>query len=444
MTIARSLLFLLILSGNLFAAGNRPRIIVETDAGGDPDDEQSFVRFLLYTNDLDVVGIIPNRPKARPGENQNSVRDGLGIIRRMIDAYGESHAHLVQHDPRYPTAEELQQRTIAGYDELDDGVQMVLKAVDGDDPRPLWFSNWGTDDESGVSCLKRALDRVLKERGEEGYVKFKNRVFLSSDDKFGDHTTSIEPPFPLWVDTFRPEVDRKRWYHRFSALTAKAGGFDIHRDVLENHGPLGPLYPLNTTHPQKEGDTMAFLYLLPPGLSDPYQPTWGSWGGRYALNENFPGKPYYWASPRDTWNGKTNRDNILLRWAADLQNDFRARMDWCVRDYGEANHHPRVQLNGRDVPEILRIDAKSGETITLEPSGSTDPDGNKLSFEWFEYPEAGTNQLPSMIISPHQEKTEIVLPVVKNEATSHFILRIRDDGDPPLCSYRRVVVTIRG
>ena len=39
------------------------RVIVETDAGGDPDDEQSQVRFLLYANEWDVVGIIANRPE---------------------------------------------------------------------------------------------------------------------------------------------------------------------------------------------------------------------------------------------------------------------------------------------------------------------------------------------------------------------------------------------
>jgi len=31
-----------------------------------------------------------------------------------------------------------------------------------------------------------------------------------------------------------------------------AGGFDLKRDVLTGHGPLGALYPTNTTHPQKE------------------------------------------------------------------------------------------------------------------------------------------------------------------------------------------------
>src|SRR5712692_8487395 len=42
------------------------RLIIETDAGGDPDDEQSLVRFLLYTNEWEVEGIIANRPRTGP------------------------------------------------------------------------------------------------------------------------------------------------------------------------------------------------------------------------------------------------------------------------------------------------------------------------------------------------------------------------------------------
>ena len=70
-------------------------MIVETDAGGDPDDEQSLVRFLVYANEWDVEGIIANRPKAREGENVNPVRDGLGIVRRQLRAYGEVRRKLV-------------------------------------------------------------------------------------------------------------------------------------------------------------------------------------------------------------------------------------------------------------------------------------------------------------------------------------------------------------
>ena len=79
-------------------AEERLRLIVETDAGGDPDDEQSLVRFLLYANEWDVEGIIANRPEARRGENQNLERTGLGITRRLIVAYGQCYSNLIQHD----------------------------------------------------------------------------------------------------------------------------------------------------------------------------------------------------------------------------------------------------------------------------------------------------------------------------------------------------------
>src|SRR5678809_450091 len=65
------------------------RLIIETDAGGNPDDAQSLVRFLLYANEWDVEGIIANRVDAREGENRNRERTGLGIVRALIRAYGE-------------------------------------------------------------------------------------------------------------------------------------------------------------------------------------------------------------------------------------------------------------------------------------------------------------------------------------------------------------------
>jgi len=263
------------------SASDRLRLIIETDAGGDPDDEQSLVRFLLYANEWDIEGIIANRPQARDRENWNPERTGLSIVQRLLKAYGECYPNLVKHDARYPKPEALWQKTVPGYNTTDAAVHLLIAAVDNSDPRPVWYSDWGTDHGAATNNLRRALDRVLKERGQPGYEKFKNRLRLSSADAFGEHTAMLSPPFKLWIDTFRPPVEGKRWYHRFSALTATAGGFDLMRDVLTGHGLLGALYPTNTTHWQKEGDTMTFLYLVPTGMNDPEQPAWGSWAGRY-------------------------------------------------------------------------------------------------------------------------------------------------------------------
>jgi hypothetical protein len=418
-------------------AGKRLRVLIETDAGGDPDDEQSLVRFLLYANEWDVEGIICNRPTARDRENLNPERTGLGIVRRLVKAYGECYPNLVKHDPRYPAPEALLQRTVAGYEDLEDGVKLIISTVDREDPRPLWYADWGSDKGSSVN-LTRALDKVLKERGPEGYSKFKDRLRLVSYDQFGEHTTKLSPPFKLWVNTFQPPVEGKRWYHRFSALTADAGGFDLKRDALTDHGPLGALYPTNTTHRQKEGDSMTFLYLVPTGMNDPEQPTWGSWAGRYGRNQDYKDRPYYWANQQDTWQGTTQRDNTLKRWAAHLQNDFKARLDWCVTDFDRANHPPVARIKGE-----LRRTVAPGDKIVLDASESTDPDRHDLKFEWVYYAEPGSYSGPAPEIrGATSPQASFIAPKMDSAQTIHMILMVTDEGSPPLTRYKRVIVTV--
>ena len=414
-------------------------MIVETDAGGDPDDEQSLVRFLLYACDWDVEGIIANRPVAIDGENRNAVRDGLGIVRRQLDAYGEVHPKLKLHDARYPTKEALWKVTAPGYDDVDDGVKLVLGAVDKDDPRPVWFMNWGTNKGSGESCLKRALDQVLKERGAETYGIFKRRIRLSSaDKKFGDHTWDVGPPFEVFIHPFWPDMDGGRWYWRFSAVTRTAGGFDLKRDVLEGHGPLGKLYPTNTHLVQKEGDSPTFMLLIPNGLNEPEHPEWGSWAGRFGLVEKAAGRRYYEPNVRDTIGGKAHRDNTLSRWAAHLQNDFAARMDWCVSDFAGANHPPVVKVAGERVRK-----ARVGETVRLDASGSTDPDGNRLKVEWVFYPEV-SGYTGAIVPTPWNggELATVTIPADAAGRSLHFIGVVTDDGKPALTRYGRVIVDV--
>jgi hypothetical protein len=424
--------------GQSATTNSRLRLIIETDAGGDPDDEQSLVRFLLYANEWEVEGIIANRPEARRGENRNPERTGLGIVRRLIDAYGQCFPNLARNDPRYPTAEVLRRRTVAGYNETDAAVNLIVAAVDDPDPRPIWYSDWGTDSGGATNNLRRALDRVRRERGPDGYAKFKSKLRLTSYDVFGPHTTNIPPAFRILVNTFQPPLDGRRWYHRFSALTSTAGGFDLVRDVLHGHGPLGALYPTNTTHWAKEGDSMTFLYLVPTGMNDPEQPAWGSWAGRYGLNTNYSGQPYYWANQFDAWNGATNRDNTLRRWAAHLQNDFRARLGWCMNDVAPANHPPQAQVKAG-----TRRTVKPGERVTLDASGSTDPDGQPLRFEWVYYPEAGTyHGEPIEIAGAATAQASFIAPAVDAERTIHVILMVTDEGSPPLTRYQRVIVSL--
>lgn len=437
---AVALVWLLLLSLTAGFSAERLRLLIETDAGGDPDDEQSLVRFLLYANEWDVEGIIANRAETRRGENWNKERTGFGVVRQLVNAYGQCHSNLVRHDARYPTRDYLWQRTVSGYNDTDDAVRLIIAAIDAPDARPIWYSDWGTDSGGATNNLRRALDRVLRERGPEGYAKFKGRLRLTSYDMFGPHTTNIAPPFAILVNTFQPPMDGRRWYHRFSPLTSKAGGFDIERDIRTGHGPLGALYPTNTTHWGKEGDTPTFLYLVPNGLNEPMEPTWGGWAGRYGPNTNYPaGIAAFWANQFDSWNGTTNRDNTLRRWAVHLQNDFKARLDWCVKPREQANHPPVARVRGES-----RRTVRTEEVVQLDASGSSDPDGQTLRYEWVYYPEPGSYRgAPVEVRDAGSARASFIAPKVNDVQVFHIVLAVTDIGEPSLTRCQRIVFTVR-
>jgi hypothetical protein len=429
---------LLISSGT---ANERLRVVIETDAGGDPDDEQSLVRWLLYTSEWDVEAIVANRAAAREGENRNRERTGLGIVQQLVRAYGQCHPRLAEHDPRYPAPETLLSRVVAGYDDRNDAVDRLITILDSPDPRPVWYADWGTDRGAATNNLKRALDRILRERGQDAYatLKGKLRVF-GYPELFGSHATKLAPPFPLLVNTFQPPLEGLRWYHRFSAITAKAAGFDIQRDVISNHGPLGELYPTNTTHSQKEGDTMTFLSWIPTGMNDPAKPDWGSWAGRYGLNPESGDQPLFWANQSDAWQGTTHRDNTLRRWAAALQNDFRVRMEWCVKPRAESNHPPQPRLKDQPDGGIVHLKPRAGSRVDLDASPSTDPDNHKLAFNWLIYSEPGTYRGEMRLSSTDSSATSIDVPADSAGRSIQVILSVTDSGTPPLTRYRRIIL----
>lgn len=81
----------------------RPRVIVLSDIEADPNDTQSFVRLLLYANEIDIQGILTTTSCW----HQNSVEPES--IVKVIRAFGKAHPKLLQHDPGYPGEEVLEQ-----------------------------------------------------------------------------------------------------------------------------------------------------------------------------------------------------------------------------------------------------------------------------------------------------------------------------------------------
>ena len=81
---------------------DRPRVLVLTDIGNEPDDAQSLVRFLVYANQFDIEGILATT-SAWLREQVHTE-----MVRGHVSAYGEVRDNLAVHAPGFPTAEELQ------------------------------------------------------------------------------------------------------------------------------------------------------------------------------------------------------------------------------------------------------------------------------------------------------------------------------------------------
>ncbi|WP_342744732.1 hypothetical protein [Niveispirillum lacus] len=78
----------------------------------------------------------------------------------------------------------------------------------------------------------------------------------------------------------------------------------------------------------------------------------------------------------------------------------------------------------------------------LDAGGTTDPDGDSLSYLWFTYPEARTFKGKIEISTENAIGVWVNAPIVDAPQTIHFILRVSDKGTPSITRYRRVIVTV--
>lgn len=448
------------------------RLIVLTDMEADPDDIQSLVRLLLYANELDIEGIVAT--------TSCWLTDAVHpqTIIRVLDAYKVVRPNLVLHHPHFPKAEDLYPLVKSGLplygmkgvgEGMDsEGSDWIIKTLEKNDDRPLWISTWG-----GANTLAQALYtiRKTKSKREAAQLVSKLRVYTISDQD--DSAIWIRNNFPdlFYIVSPGDDYGNATWtginasYQKGMDHSTISNAW-LAQHIQQGHGPLGAAYP--DVAWGMEGDTPAFLSLIPNGLNHAEYPDWGGWGGRYELYkpkfdpskkgssivEIAPETRPIWTNAVDAYtpyvpnaHGRSVKKDTMaiqgfkttiMRWRDDFQHDFAARMDWCTRSFAEANHPPVPQLSH---PEEITV--TSGENFTLEARDSADPDGDHLSFLWFTYPEAGTYKKPLAVNGAENvHMAYFTAPEVEREETVHVILRVTDKGTPPLSRYKRVVVRV--
>jgi hypothetical protein len=78
----------------------------------------------------------------------------------------------------------------------------------------------------------------------------------------------------------------------------------------------------------------------------------------------------------------------------------------------------------------------------LSAKGSNDPDGDKLTYHWFIYNEAGAGGNVELK-NPVSEEISFTMPELKQGQSLHIILEVKDSGNPELFSYRRIIIVNR-
>jgi hypothetical protein len=447
----------------------RVRVIVLTDIEADPDDTMSMVRLMTYSSEIDIRGLVAVTSMFL------TERTAPESIHAVIDAYAKVRPNLLLHEKGFPKADYLHSIVqhglpvygMKGVGEGKDsgGSDWIVKVLQEPDDRPLWVVSWG-----GENVLAQALWKIQHtfqaDKAEQFYRKL--RVYTISDQD--DTGAWIRKTFPsvfyicspgsnfmtaTWLGINQPypgsdaEVISSTW---------------LAKNIQQGHGPLGAAYP--DVAYGMEGDTPSYLSLIPNGLSDPEHPDWGGWGGRYELYQMKalpgtmpaeytsgpapipPSEPEtrpIWTNAEDTFlspadsQARTSAQATIWRWRADFQNDFAARMCWATKPFKDCNHPPVALLNMPD-----RITVHEGETFHLDASGSYDPDGDSLSYLWFQYKEAGSYQ-DAISLKPYATNLRnlpVTAPHVTKPETLHFIMRVTDKGAPPLSRYKRVIVQV--
>jgi hypothetical protein len=252
----------------------RPRIIVTTDP--ELDDNNSLIRFLLYSSDVNVEGLIyassgyhwkgdgkgtkwyvPGREYARfgldtcPCTSWRWAKDER-YIDNAVDAYAKVYPNLKVHNPDYPSPTLLKSKIQYGNIEFDGdiskdspGSDLIKSLILDDKPGKLFITAWG-----GQSTIARALKSIQDQyENTTQWKAIKEKisrkvVLLPSGDQDDTNAKYIKPNWP--------DIEYRQFFggpnYGYGAQLRARPEDSIYftpswiKENVSGRGPLGALY----------------------------------------------------------------------------------------------------------------------------------------------------------------------------------------------------------
>jgi len=497
-------LFMFIQTDNAFSQGKmpRPRTIVTTD--GEVDDQDSFIRLLLYSNDFNIEGLvytssewhykgdgkgtkfISEMPMAKRiyGERTELRWIGTEWMSDLIDEYAKIYSNLLKHDKNFSTPQYLKSIIRVGnidfegeMDHDTPGSDFIKKILLDDKSGPVYLQMWG-----GTNTVARALKSIEQtykntNKWQSVYKKVSEKavlyIILDQDAAYKKYVA------PNWPDVKVIYNSNQFWSLAYfwprvvpTDLQAFLKGTWMAENIKFNHGPLLARYFLwgdgqrlqaDPDHTQgdtaqarrngfgqydflSEGDSPSYLYLVNTGLRSLENPTYGGWGGRFVRDSV---NPKLWA---DVANSKDEISFGQAKFMDALQRVSPGQTRWidalqndfaARADWCVKNYKDANHAPVVNLKHSANISAKRGDRIKLSGSAN-DPDSNKLTYRWWQYQEASTYAGKIEIQNAEAKDASFTVPAdAKTANTIHIILEVKDSGSPPLTRYQRVIITVK-
>ncbi|WP_326982288.1 nucleoside hydrolase-like domain-containing protein [Chryseobacterium sp. MYb264] len=246
----------------------KPRILISTDIGGtDPDDNQSMIHLLMYSDKFNIEGLVSS-PSFGNGSKEE--------ILKMIDLYEKDLPKLKKHSSGFATPTYL--RSVSkqglrgnapyeGFSKSTEGSEWIVKSARKKSSQPLWVLVWG-----GLEDIAQALHDApdIKKNIKIYWIGGPNKKWSANSYSY------IVKNFPdLWF------IEVNSTYYSFFSKNDNPKilkSTEYYDQYIKGYGAMGKDFKNYYNGEVKMGDSPTLFYLM---HGNPNDPTGESWGGSF-------------------------------------------------------------------------------------------------------------------------------------------------------------------